>query len=221
VPDPDADAVSEPDHAPMPGAEGLAEPLRSRWSPSVFDPAHVLPTADIQTLLAAARWAPSAGNSQPWRFVVAARGSASHTAFVPTLSRGNSGWVPRAALVLVAGCEVVDVKNPDVARYDLGQAAAHVTLQARAMGLHTHQFGGFDKSAAALALGVPDHVQLLSGIAIGRRGVPARCPSATASARSASASGERRARSPTTGPPGGGGRGPAEPVRCRLPESLS
>ncbi|WP_246060827.1 nitroreductase family protein [Nocardioides dongxiaopingii] len=160
-------------HAPMPGAEDLAEPLRSRWSPSIFDADHVLAEADVVRLLEAARWAPSTGNSQPWRFVVAPRGSAAHAAFVPHLSRGNAGWVPAASLVLVAGCEVVDVKDPDYARYDLGQAAAHVTLQARAMGLHAHQLAGFDKDGAAAALGVPDHVRLMSAIAIGVRGDPA------------------------------------------------
>jgi nitroreductase len=158
------------------GPEGLAEPLRSRWSPSVFDAVHLLSRAQVETLLTAARWAPSSGNSQPWRFVVAPRGSAAHAALVPHLSRGNAGWVPRASLVLVAGCEVVDVKDPDTARYDLGQAVAHLTLQAVAMGLATHQFGGFDKPAAALALGVPDHVQLLAGIAVGVRGDPAEVP---------------------------------------------
>lgn len=160
----------------MPDAERLAEPMRSRWSPSVFDARHVIDDADVETLLTAAVWAPSAGNSQPWRFVVAPRGSAAHTAFVPHLSRGNSGWVPRASLVLVAGCEVVDVKDADVARYDLGQAAAHVTLQAVAMGLHAHQFGGFDKDAAAVALGVPDHVRVMAGIAVGVRGDAAEVP---------------------------------------------
>lgn len=160
----------------MPDAERLAEPMRSRWSPSVFDPDHLLTTTEVETLLTAAAWAPSAGNSQPWRFVVAPRGSAAHAAFVPHLSRGNAGWVPRASLVLVAGCEVVDVKDADVARYDLGQAAAHVTLQAVAMGLHAHQFGGFDKPAAAVALGVPDHVRLMAGIAVGVRGDPAEVP---------------------------------------------
>ena len=160
----------------MPGAEGLAEPLRSRWSPSVFDPTHELTADQVDTLLAAARWAPSAGNSQPWRYVVAPRGSAAHTAFVPHLSRGNAGWVPRASLVLVAGVEVVDVKDPDIARHDLGQASAHVTLQARALGLHAHQFAGFDKDAAALALGVPDSVRLMAGIAIGVLGDPTQVP---------------------------------------------
>ncbi|MCW2815247.1 MAG: nitroreductase [Nocardioides sp.] len=148
----------------------LAEPMRSRWSPSVFDAHHELSAAEVATLLEAARWAPSAGNSQPWRFVVAPRGSAAHAAFVPHLSRGNSGWVPRASLVVVSGCEVVDVKDPDTARYDLGQAVAHLTLQAVAMGLHTHQLGGFDKPAAAAALGVPDSVRLVSAVAIGVRG---------------------------------------------------
>jgi nitroreductase len=157
----------------MPDAVSLAEPLRSRWSPSVFDLGHTLADSDIEVLLRAAQWAPSAGNSQPWGYVVAPRGSAAHAAFVPHLSRGNSGWVPRASLVLVAGTQVAPdpegngPKSGDYARHDLGQASAHVTLQARAMGLHAHQFAGFDHEAAAAAFGVPDHIALMTGIAIG------------------------------------------------------
>ena len=85
----------------MPSAEGLTEPLRSRWSPSIFDAEHRLPAADIVTLVHAAQWAPSHGNQQPWRFVVCERGSTSHQALVPHLSRGNSGWVPRASVVFL------------------------------------------------------------------------------------------------------------------------
>mgnify|MGYP003915230383 CR=1 FL=1 len=166
-------------HAPRPGAEALAEPLRSRWSPSVFDPHHDLSSADVEVLLRAAQWAPSAGNSQPWRYLVAPRGSAAHDLLVPTLSRGNAGWVPRASLVLLAGVQVAPdphdpdgpygsaPKSVDHARHDLGQASAHITLQARAMGLHTHQFAGFDRPAACAALGVPSYVELMTGIAVG------------------------------------------------------
>lgn len=166
-------------------AVGLAEPLRSRWSPSVFDADHTLSTDAITLLLRAAQWSPSWGNSQPWGFVVAPRGSAAHVAVVPTLTQGNRGWVPRAALVLLAGTTVeadpgagADTKapNPDYARYDLGQAAAHVTVQAGAMGLSVHQFAGFDKDAAAAALGVPAHVRLLAGLAVGRPGGPEGVP---------------------------------------------
>lgn len=175
-PDSAPDARSAP-RAPQPGAEELAEPLRSRWSPSVFDDTHRLGGDEIETLLDAARWAPSEGNSQPWSFLVAERGTAGHDVVVRHLSRGNAGWVPRASLVLVAVTQVA----PDAAgnggggatQYDLGQAAAHVTLQARAMGLHAHQFSGFDREAAAAELGVPDHHRVLAAIAIGVPGDPA------------------------------------------------
>ena len=162
--------------APMTSAEVLAEPLRSRWSPSVFDDQHRLTTGELETLLHAAQWAPSWGNSQPWAFVVAQRGDATHAAFVAHLSRGNSGWVPRASVVLVTATQVAPDPEgnggSDYAQHDLGQAAAHVTLQARAMGLHAHQFSGFDHDAVAAALGVPPHFRVMTGIAIGVHGDP-------------------------------------------------
>ena len=58
----------------------------------------------------------------------------------------------------------------DYALYDVGQAAAHLTLQARAMGLHAHQFAGFDHDSLAEALDVPATHQLLTGIAVGMPG---------------------------------------------------
>lgn len=169
-------------HAPMPGADRLAEPMRSRWSPSIFDAEHVLSVEEIRTLLVAAQWAPSSGNMQPWRFIVAERGSAAHDALRPHLSRGNSGWVPRASVVFLAGTQVEPGpegadpgtdKGVDVNIYALGQAAAHLTLEAQAMGLWSHQFGGFDKAATAEVLGVPPHWRLVAGIAVGVRGDPA------------------------------------------------
>lgn len=164
----------------MPGAEVLVEPLRSRWSPSVFDTEHTLSSEEIETLLTAAQWAPSWGNTQPWAFVVAQRGDAAHQVVVVHLSRGNFGWVPRASVVLVAATQVAP--DPETgegggdaayACHDLGQAAAHLTLQARAMGLHAHQFAGFDREAVAAELGIPQHYRVLSGIAVGVHGDPA------------------------------------------------
>lgn len=159
--------------------ELLAEPMRSRWSPSVFDDTHVLTTEQITTLVTAAQWAPSCGNAQPAHFVVAERGGAAHGVLLPHLSRGNSRWVPRASLVLLVGAQFAPDDDgeggykPMHADYDTGQAAAHLTLQAVAMGLHAHQFAGFDKEAVAAELGVPSYVRLLAGIAVGVRGNPA------------------------------------------------
>lgn len=163
--------------APQPGQDRLEEPLRSRWSASVFDPTHELTDADVERLLQAARWAPSAGNSQPWRFVVATRGSLAHKVLLEHLSRGNSGWVPRASAVFLTAAQVSDADDPslaysDYAVYDLGQAAAHLTVQAAEMGLHVHQFAGFDHEALTEAFGIPSHFRLMTGIAVGVHGDP-------------------------------------------------
>lgn len=162
----------------MPTAVSLAEPMRSRWSPSIFDDQAVLSAEELRTLLVAAQWAPSNGNTQPWAFLVAERGDAAHAELVGSLSRGNSSWVPRASVVLLAAAQVgpddqgEELMGAGYACYDLGQAAAHLTLQARALDLHAHQFAGFDREAVAAALGVPAHFRLMSGIAVGRRGDP-------------------------------------------------
>jgi nitroreductase len=154
----------------------LAEPLRSRWSPSVFDDRHRLSEDELRVLLLAAQWAPSCGNAQPAAFVVAERGSPSHEVLVRHLSRGNSGWVPRASAVFITAAQTAPDENgeggykPYHAEYDTGQAAAHLTLQAQAMGLSAHQFAGFDKPAVAEELGVPAHYKVMSGIAVGVRG---------------------------------------------------
>jgi nitroreductase len=170
------------DRAPEGSQSQLAEPMRSRWSPSVFDDRHVLTHEQLRQLLFAAQWAPSCGNAQPAAFVVAERGGESHRVLVRHLSRGNSGWVPRASAVLVVGAQVAPDEEgeggykPFYAEYDTGQAAAHLTLQARAMGLHAHQFAGFDKTAVAHDLGVPDHYKLMAGIAVGVLGSPEDVP---------------------------------------------
>lgn len=172
--------------APQPTAVHLAEPLRSRWSASVYDDVHRLAQHEIETLLRAAQWAPSAGNSQPWVFFVCEPGTPVHSLLVSHLSRGNSGWVPRASVVFLTAAHVRSGEEEDAPKvsdysvYDVGQAAAHLTLQARAMGLHAHQFAGFDHDGLAEALGVPVTHQLLTGIAVGLPGDPAEVDERTA-----------------------------------------
>lgn len=151
--------------------------LRERWSTRLFDPAYQLSEDDLDRLLEAARWSPSAGNSQPWAFLVTKRGDEAHQKFVATLSRGNSGWVPTASVVLVSLHRIGDDEDPsltfsDYAAYDLGQAVAHLTVQASSMGLHVHQFAGFDHAAVAAAFGVPAAWAVTTGIAIGRYASP-------------------------------------------------
>ena len=57
----------------------LIHPLVERWSPRAYDPTAEVSTDVLRTILEAARWAPSANNTQPWRFIVARRGSDAFT----------------------------------------------------------------------------------------------------------------------------------------------
>lgn len=147
--------------------------LRERWSSRSFDPTHELGDDELEQLLEAARWAPSAGNSQPWAFLVLKRGEPAHARFVQTLSRGNTAWVPNAGVVLVSLFRSGDDDDPsftysDYAEYDLGQSVGHLTVQAQSMGLGVHQFAGFDHDAVAAEFAVPASWQVTTGIAIGQ-----------------------------------------------------
>ncbi|MDQ8043241.1 MAG: nitroreductase family protein [Patulibacter sp.] len=151
----------------------LLAPIRDRWSPRAFDATHGLTDDHLALILDAARWAASAGNSQPWAFLVGLRGDPTFTAFHARLSRGNTAWAGRASALLITLHQVAidpdsDLPFSDYAAYDLGQAAASLSLQAQAMGLHTHQFAGFDHEAVAEHFAVPPHWRVTTGIAIGQ-----------------------------------------------------
>jgi len=146
--------------------------LASRWSPTRFDPAHEIADDEIEVLLQAARWAPSAGNSQPWAFIVARRGTAEHTRLARNLAGSSAAWAPTASL-LVANLShrLVEDTNWEFSEfsvYDLGQAVAHMSIQAQALGLHVRQFRAFDRDGIAREFAVPEHWEVTTLAAIGR-----------------------------------------------------
>ena len=146
--------------------------LARRWSPTTFDPAHEIAAAEIDLLLEAARWAPSAGNSQPWAFLLAPRGDEVHARLLRHLAPSSARWAPTASLLTVNLChrwvEGTDWEFSEFALYDLGQAVAHMTVQAQALGLYVRQFRAFDQAGIAAAFEVPDHWQVTSMSAFGR-----------------------------------------------------
>ena len=146
--------------------------LGARFSPLAFDPAHLLTDRDMVLLLEAARWAPSAGNSQPWGFVAARRGEPRHETLVPLLAPSSRRWAPSASALVVnlAHRRVDDSDLPysEFADYDLGQAVAHLTLQASALGLACRQFRAFDLDGVAASIGLADGWDVVSMTAVGR-----------------------------------------------------
>jgi nitroreductase len=133
--------------------------LAGRWSPARFDPEHEVSEAELASLLEAARWAPSAGNSQPWSFLAGRRGDPVHARLVRHLAGSSARWAPDAGLLVANLChryvEDTDWDYSEFALYDLGQAVAHMTVQAQAVGLSAE-------------FGVPAHWEVTTMTAFGR-----------------------------------------------------
>ncbi|MEV1286077.1 nitroreductase family protein [Micromonospora sp. NPDC049679] len=152
--------------------------LAERWSPRAFDPYARVSDADLTSLLEAARWAPSAANTQPWRFVVGRRDDETHKRIFVNLSPGNQRWAGSAALLVMGAHATASRTGAPLthAAYDLGQAVAHFSLQAAALGLHVHQMAGFDAAGLRSDLELPDAVNPHVVAAVGRLGDPAFLP---------------------------------------------
>ncbi|TYB34698.1 nitroreductase [Micromonospora sp. AP08] len=147
--------------------------LAFRWSPRAFDPTTGLTGDEATSLLEAARWAPSAGNTQPWRFALGHREDDTWKRLLVSLPDGDQRWARHAAALLLGAHTGGD---PERAAYDLGQAVAHLTVQATALGLHAHQLTRFDRAGLATELDLPAGVRPAVVVAIGRLGDPFALP---------------------------------------------
>ena len=156
----------------------VIDPIASRWSPRSFATEHSLPEGELRGVFEAARWAPSASNSQPWRFIIARRGGDAFTKVESALVGFNQQWAGRAAALVVNVALTVDAEGNAQrwAEFDLGQAVATYSLQARAEGLYAHQMGGFDADAIRAAFGLTEHQVPVSITAIGAIGEPEQLP---------------------------------------------
>lgn len=153
-------------------AAPLLPALAERWSPRSFDPSADIDETRLTAALEAARWSPSANNSQPWRFIVARRGTAEFDAIVANLLGFNQAWAGVASVLVVAVAEVADAEGTERrwATYDVGQAVAHLTIQAHHDGLHTHQMGGFQPDGLREAFGLEERFVPVSVTALGLLG---------------------------------------------------
>jgi nitroreductase len=120
--------------------------LRRRWSPRAFAQRPVEP-AKIRSVLAAARWAPSSANQQPWSFVMATKeDSAAHERLLGILMEGHVRWAHHAPVLMLVVARLYtdrDGRPSQRSLYDVGLAVANLTTQATALGLVVHQMGGF------------------------------------------------------------------------------
>ncbi|SVE21024.1 uncharacterized protein METZ01_LOCUS473878, partial [marine metagenome] len=74
----------------------IAEIISRRWSPRAFDPTKPVEPSKLMSVFEAARWAPSAGNGQPWSFIVGYNFNKSYRDILSTLNDSNQVWAKNA-----------------------------------------------------------------------------------------------------------------------------
>lgn len=136
----------------------LLDLLRKRSSARTFVDRAIAPEV-LTRVLDAVRYAPSAHNRQPWRFVLLE----SNDILTGILSPGNE-WVLKAPAVMVV------YREAQSDSFDMGLAVQNLVLSATEQGLSAHIVGGFDADVLAkgpatepgwipqclVALGYPD-----------------------------------------------------------------
>ncbi len=150
--------------------ENIHNLLRRRWSPRSFEPT-LLTEAEIESLFQAARWAPSASNRQPWRFVYATKEQpALFEKLVSLLVKENAIWAKDAPFIMVIFSRSVseETGKPQAGHlYDTGLAMGQLVLQATSLGLHVHQMAGFTAEKANDLLAVPMDFQPIAMAVVG------------------------------------------------------
>ena len=119
----------------------------------------------LELVLEAARWAPSWGNTQCWRFVVVSDDDIKNK-LADTLNATNPaiGAIKQAPLLIVACAELgksgykegnLVTDKGDWYMFDVALAMQNLTLAAHSLGLATVHVGRFDARKAAGILEVP------------------------------------------------------------------
>ncbi len=149
-----------------------------RWSPRAFADKPVS-NANLKTLFTAASWAASSYNEQPWRFLVGRKGDETWNKIFQSLLPLNQGWADSAPVLYASLAKKTFSHNGSpnsVAVHDVGAASATLSLQATALGLHTHGMAGFDREALRTAFGIPNDFEPVACWALGYFGNPDRLP---------------------------------------------
>ena len=157
-----------------PAVEGVLPAVLGRWSARAFAPRPVA-EADLTRIFEATRWAASAYNEQPWRFLVGFAGDDTHRKLAASLIEFNRAWASSAPVLILGLAKRTFTHNDtpnDWAMYDLGAATATLTIQAAALGLTTHTMAGYDHQGARTTLGIPDDYLTGAVIALGHQGEP-------------------------------------------------
>lgn len=153
-----------------------------RWSPRAFG-GEDISAETLSTFLEAARWAPSAFNLQPWRFLYARRNTPQWDRYLGLLNEFNRSWAASASAIVIVLSKTTflpagkDVEVPSATHsFDAGAAWGFLALQASLSGWAAHAIAGIERDKIRQELHVPDNYAIEAGIVIGQVGDKATLP---------------------------------------------
>lgn len=153
----------------------VLDAIAQRWSPYAFN-GQSIEREKLLSCLEAARWAESSYNEQPWVFFLAERSNAGEFAqALECLLEANQVWARHAGVLLLTATSRTFRRNGSpnrVCEHDLGIAAAHLALQATALGLQAHQMAGVNLAKVRQTYNIPEGYDPLTAIALGYPGQP-------------------------------------------------
>jgi nitroreductase len=143
--------------------------IKKRQSVRKYDTRLVEPEKVVRCL-EAARLAPSASNSQPWKFVVAddpelCRKVAKETAGPLSTFNNFVGQAPVIVAIVIEKMKTIThigsvLKDREYPLIDIGIAAEHFCLQAAEEGLGTCMLGWFNEEPIKALLKIPKHKRI-------------------------------------------------------------
>ncbi|HPR32542.1 MAG TPA: nitroreductase family protein [Prolixibacteraceae bacterium] len=153
--------------------------IENRYSPRAYS-REPLSEEIIESLFEAARWAASARNAQPWRFIFATPDrKETWDKLVECLTPTNQEWARDAPFLMLALVQKTDPERNSErksALYDLGLAMGNFTLQAGHLGLHLRNMGGFSPEKARELFVIPELYEPVVMVAAGYRGDESKLP---------------------------------------------
>jgi nitroreductase len=157
---------------PIESSSPLLPAIAERYSGVSFDAARPVGVDTLRTLAEAARWAPSCFGDEPWRFLILSKqhDAAAWQKGWDCLMLGNQAWCEHAPVLVLITTDTLFKHNDKpngFGPYDSGAAAMSFALQATALGLMTHQMGGFSGDKARELFGIPERFKTLAMMALG------------------------------------------------------
>lgn len=146
--------------------------IEERHSGKEFDTNKDVSKSHLSSLVEAARLSASCFNDQSWNFIICDRNQSpdAYQKAFNTLVEVNQQWAKNAPvlIVIVASSSFKHNQQPNRwAQYDTGSAAAQMSLQATALGLMTHQMGGFDEKKTIEVFHIPTGYTPMAIMAVG------------------------------------------------------